>query len=78
MNGHEIVDSVTDAAVALMDGDTTETMYQLLMIIRDHRPIDATLVDYFKEMHRDEVRRDHYGDGAENCTYCALIRRLDG
>jgi hypothetical protein len=78
MNHKELLDTIEDAAVALMDGPTIECAYLLFKILSEHRVVEARLLESFKEMHRDEVKRDHYGDGAENCTYCMLIRRLDG
>jgi hypothetical protein len=72
------MEGVESAAIALMDGEITEAMYELLSILREHKGVDPLVLEVFREMHRDEVSRGHYGDGAEGCSYCAMIRRQDG
>lgn len=43
----------------------------------DLRGLVAGLSDALRESHQAEIDGGHFGDGAEGCSYCALLARAD-
>lgn len=54
-----------------------EKLWRLLLEVSGRTVQDCLdeALNALAEVHADELARDHYGDGDEDCSYCAIARR---